>query len=572
MKKLFTKALGYLALAILMTWPMVSALDTTTVGYPNVDALDTIMLRGLVPKALLDPTAAWVYFPSGFSILSMVPNLVDHLTSWPFIATFPFPVGDNLWWLLILVANGLAGHTLGRNAGNSEAAGWMGGIMWMLSEPLLRETNLHHGPQALAVTAPLYISALLTFRRNPTVQRGLLAGLWMALAGLTYWYLGLFLAVASIPLMWGVSLRHGWSLLVFPVGLCLPILVPMLAQWGDTPLTNVALKPGPLRVAGDVSALPIEQQFVAQHGNDLLFWWRSTPMDTSNRVGISLLLAAIVGGLQWKKGPRWALWCVALLGSVFLLGPALRFGSDLWLHNEPPILLPFSWLSDLHPVFERLSWPERWGLLIPLALIPLAAKTRRPLLWAGLFAMETALFSANFPLQTIPLAHQRCWKQLKNGDGSVLELPLSRPGVSAPWVGVHQRFHERATVNPILLPPGVQPPKDWRDWTKHHTLTRGILAIESGHTPPIWTQKDVETLASEGVGTIALDSSASKVQQSRLLEYITPLLGMPVDLGCAKVWTIRGQEPTAEKFLARPGMPSPDLPTLIEPSWSGIQK
>jgi hypothetical protein len=572
MMKLFTNALGYLALAMIMTWPMVSALETTTVGYPNVDALDTIMLRGLVPQSLTDSTAAWVYFPSGFPVLSMVPNLVDHLTSWPFISTFPFPVGDNLWWLLVLMANGLVGHRLGRNAGNSEAAGWMGGIMWMLCEPLLREVNLHHGPQALAITAPLYIDALLTYRRNPTVQRGLLAGLWMALAGLTYWYLGLFLAMASIPLLLGVSLRHGWSLLVFPVGLCLPLLAPLIAGWGETPMTNAALKPGPLRVAGDVSALPVNQQFVAQHGNDLLFWWRSTPMDSSNRVGLSLILAALIGSLRWQKGARRALWCVALLGSVFLLGPALRWGPDLWIAYGKPILLPFSWLSNLHPVFERLSWPERWGLLIPLALIPLAAKTRKPLLWAALFAIETTLFSANFPLQTISLEHQRCWAGLKGGEGAVLELPLSRPGVSAPWVGVHQRFHERPTVNPILLPPGVQPPKDWRDWTKHHVVTRGILAIETGRNPPVWTSQDVATFTAEGVGTIALDLTASEVQQNRLLQHLVPLLGTPTDLGCAKVWTLRGRVPEPNTSPKTAQIPTPKLPTLIEPSWSGVQR
>jgi hypothetical protein len=82
----------------------------------------------------------------------------------------------------------------------------------------------------------------------------------------------------------------------------------------------------------------------------------------------------------------------------------------------------------------------------------------------------------------------------------------------------------------------------------------------------------VATLAAEGVGTIALDTSASKVQQARLLEHITPVLGVPKDLGCAKVWTIRGPDPIADKTLYTPHIPTPDLPTLIEPSWSGTQK
>ena len=544
MTKLFVSALGYLALAMAMTWPLMASLDTVTVGYPNVDALDTIMLRGLVPHALTDPESAWVYFPSGFPILSMVPNLVDHLTAWPFIAVFPFPLGDNLWWMTLLAANGLAAHRLGRNCGGTEAAGLMAGILWMLSEPLLREANLHHGPQSMAIAAPLYMDALLTYRRSPTVRRALLAGLWLALAALTYWYFGLFLAVASIPLLWGVSLRHSWALFVFPAGLCLPVLAPLIVDWANA----------------------------AQHGNDLLFWWRSTPMDTSNRVGLSLVAAALLGGRNWKGPTRRALWLVALTGAIFLLGPALRRGADLWTMNGAPISLPFAWLADLHPVFERLTWPERWGILIPLALIPLAARTRKPMLWAGIFVVETILFSSNLPLETTRLGSQQCWSELRTGEGAVLEIPLSRPGVSAPWVGVHQRFHGRPVVNPMLLPPGVQPPRDWRDWTRHHTIPRGILAIETRQSPPQWTAEDVSTLAEEGVGTIALDKTASQVQQRRLLHHLVPLLGAPVDLGCALVWTLSGDAPEPGPPRSSSSRPTPDLPTLIEPSWAGARR
>ena len=64
----------YLLLALALTWPLALSLGSALPGYPNVDALDTVGLRGLFLRLIADPAALpmtdGVYFP--FSIDRMV--------------------------------------------------------------------------------------------------------------------------------------------------------------------------------------------------------------------------------------------------------------------------------------------------------------------------------------------------------------------------------------------------------------------------------------------------------------------------------------------------------------------
>ena len=115
------RCLGFLIVAIAMTWPLAAELDQSLLGYPTMDSQDTVTLRGLIAAMLFEPEA-WplstgVYYPVGYPILLLTPNLLDHLTAAPFIWVFPFPLSDNLWWLTVLVLNGWTAHRLGRRIG-----------------------------------------------------------------------------------------------------------------------------------------------------------------------------------------------------------------------------------------------------------------------------------------------------------------------------------------------------------------------------------------------------------------------------------------------------------------------
>ena len=583
---MWRSALVYLLLSLVVTWPLVLSPQSAYLGFANIDALDTLTLRGLF-AATAPWEAPWtdaVFFPTGYPALQLTPNVLDHLTGALLAKLLPFPLSDNLWWWAVLTLNGLAGHRLGRRLGGSEAAGWLCGSALLLSEPLAREANLHHAPQAMLFWAPLYLDAVLTLRERPSWRAGAWAGLWLAGAGWSYWYYALFLAMASLPLLPGVPLLPMLALGGVALAVAAPGLMPWLLLFDDLPITSMS-PPDPAQPPASFSALPRGKQFIAQHSGDLLFWLRPTPIDTTNRVSIALIVAAALGARALPAGTRRGLLGWTLIGGVMLLGPYLRWGPDILLVSGQPLSLPFDWLGQLHPFLARLTWPERWGIIFSLGLIALAARAPRPLWFAALIAAESVLLSGNLPVQVTSLRHERCWADLSGATGAILELPLRRPGLRTPRVGVHRRFHRRPVVNPILLPPGISPPPAWQSWKQDQPLIAYLQDFESGTWPPDPGASSVRALQHAGVSAIALDvepdTMLTEGQINRFRAGLGSHFGRPIDLGCALVWWF---DPTAPPPQAMPDgdawraaaakwkadHPAPALDTLIQPTWDVV--
>ena len=549
----------YLGLALVVTWPLALHMGDSTVGFPGVDGADTATLRGLIADWLRHP--AWsggraisdgVYFPVGYPVFGLTPNLLDHALGAPLDWLLPFPWSDNCWWIGALTLGGLAAHRLGREAGGSEGAGLLVGVALMTSEATAREVNLHHAPQSLIFWGPLFLEAVLRLRREPRARTAALAGLWLAGAALSYWYYGLFLAAGALPvLLWGRVGAEGPGrpplklLLVIggvAAALSAPALAPLLLGWAEGPVTSGGRVPPPVSLHESYAAVPEALRFVAQHGNDLLFWLRTTPWDTSNRVSIALLVAVVLAGRvgAQDRGARRGLWAMAALGAVMLLGPYLRWSDHLVLVGEQAIPLPFRWLGQLHPTLARLTWPERWGVIVPLALAALAARAPRPALLALAVGLESLIVSGNLPVQLTSVRFERCWSELSVASGAILELPLARAALDAPRVGVHRRFHGRPLVNPLLLPPGARPPEAWKTWSDSQPLLSYLLAFEAGKWPADPGADAVRQLREAGVSALAVDAepgallSAAKI--SRYRAGLGKHLGPPIDLGCALVW------------------------------------
>lgn len=587
------RAAVYLLMALVMTWPLVLHLGSASVGFPGVDATDTATLRGMVADwlghpALRDgvPISHSVYFPTGYPTFALTPNLLDHVSGALFAWILPFPWSDNLWWLLVLTLNGLCAHRLGRTVGGSEDAGWLCGTAFLWSEPLVREVNLHHAPQSMLFWGPLAVDALWRLRAAPSRRLAVQAGIWLGGAALTYWYYGMFLWLGALPLLLVGAGRPGrppltLGTLVYGVAglICLPLLAPLLLGWASGAITAGGRIPPPLSLPESYALVPEATRFVTQHGNDLLFWLRRTPIDTSSRISLVLLGAAVLAGhgQMADRGARRALWAMAALGAIMLLGPWLRWGQGVASLGGRAISLPFGWLGGLHPFLGRLTWPERWAVLLPLALAPLAASAPRPRLLAVAVALEGLVFSGNLPLQTTDLHLERCWSALSVARGAVLELPLARDALVASLPGVHRRFYRLPMVNPLLLPPGVDPPAGWQRWAADSPLMAWLDAFEHGQSPEDPGAEAVRALRRDGVSALAVDAEPDGVlTPSQLTRYKAGIgrhLGPPIDLGCALVWwldteaappaAIDGQAWRAEAARYRAAHPSPTLDTLM---------
>lgn len=577
------RVLVYLLLSLVVTWPLVLSANSAYLGFANIDALDTMTLRGLLASVQLShvPWTDAVFYPSGYPVMQLTPNILDHLTGALLSALLPFPLSDNVWWWAVLVANGLAGHQLGRRLGGSEQAGWLAGTALLLSEPLAREANLHHAPQAMVFWVPLFLDALLNLRERPSQKTAIWAGLCLAGAGWSYWYTALFVSLASLPLLLGIPL-HTLLLLGVTAALCAaPGLLPWLLWFDDLPITAMS-PPDPAQPPASYAALPQQAAFVTQHGADPLFWLRATPLDTANRVSLALVVAAVLGARKFSRGTVLGLLGWTTLGAVMVMGPYLRWGQEVVLLNNTPISLPFSWLGDLHPFLARLTWPERWGIIVSVGLVALASRTPRPLLFAGVVAVESVWLSGNLPLQSTSLRHERCWASLSHATGAILELPMRRPGLRTPRVGVHRRFHGRPVVNPILLPPGIDPPEEWRQWKQSQPLVRYLQEFETGAWPADPGASSVQELQAAGVSAIALDVEPDTLltpgQINRFRAGLGRHFGPPIDLGCALVWWFDPQAPPPpphadgdawrrEALQWKAEHPAPQLDTLIEPTW-----
>ena len=590
-RTLLLRLLGYLAAALALSWPLVLRLHTDTVGFPNVDGQDTVMLRGLVAELLTHPWdlphSEGIYFPAGFPVLHLTPNLLDHLTGAPLAWLLPFPLSDNLWWLGVLLLNGLCAHRLGRRLGGSEAAGWLAGLGFLLSEAVVREVNLHHAPQAMVFWAPLYLDALLGLREAASRRGAVLAGAWLAGAGISYWYLGLFLGLGTLPLLLGLPLGTVATIGGVCAVLCAPFLLPFLLTWGEVAVTAASPPPPTTDAPESFGLLPQDAQFIALHGNDPLFFLNSTPMDTANLVSVALLVAALLGARRFGWGLRLGLAACSGLGAVMLMGPFLLWQGEVVTLGGSPVSLPFRWLGELHPFLARLTWPERWGILVPLGLVALASRAPRPALFAGLVALECFLRSANLPIQTTSMRFERCFREVAHTTGAVLELPIKRGGLRAPRVGVHQRFHGRPVVNPVLLPPGAAMPEAWEPWVESQEMMRFLKAFEDGESPRQPGADAVEAFREAGVTAILADVEPGGVTSAgginRYKAVLGRHLGPPIDLGCALVWWLDAEAPPPEALPEpdawrveaaewKEAHPAPELDTLMAPTWDAVQR
>lgn len=584
------RPLGFLLISVLMSWPLARTPGDAIIGYSTIDAVDTVMLRGLVADLLLHPSSfpqsLGVYFPIGFPVLELTPNLLDHLSAAPFVWIFGFPWGDNLWWLCVLTLNGLAAHALGRKVGGSEGAGWLAGVAFQLAEPVAREANLHHAPQAMLFAAPLYLLALLELQAKPSRRGAMTAGAWLSLLSLAYWYAGLFVFLGTLPLLLRTPLRAlGWMALTGLL-LCGPFLLPQLIGWDERSLTRAGPPIPPANAPDTYDVLPTDEIFIAQHGNTPTFWADRTPIDLSNWLSPALLLAAAAGLSRSKKREGLlGLWLMGL-GGVMVLGPYLRWGDEVVTVNGSPIALPFHYFRSLHPYFARLDWAERWGFLISLGLVLVAARAPRPPLWAGAVLLSSLYTSENLPLQTTRVGDEACWTELRGASGAVLELPLRRGWLRASQVGLHQRFHGRPLVNPVLLPPGARPPEDWSAWVESEPILRYIKAFEAGEWPEDPGADAVRSLRQQGVSVIAIDAlPGGPLSSGGVNRYRSGLgrhFGAPRDLGCALAWWLDTDAPgprgradgdawRATVAAAAAERPHPALETLIEPTWRAVQ-
>ncbi len=548
-------ALGYLAVALVVSWPLALHLQDGLLGTATMDQVDTAWLRGAAAR-LLTGQDPGIFAPLGYPLAAVIPNWMDHLLGAPLALLLPWPLADNLFWLLVITANGLAGHALGRHAGGGHGAGLLCGLGFALCESALREINASHAPQALLFWAPLFLLFLVkALGREGRARHGVLAGLFLGLAALSYWYQALFLAVLAAPIalhgliaaqreeLGRLSFRLGLTagvglLLAGPFLLWTLAAAPELAGLGERSLQHI---PG-----GRGLAVPPEHAWTFLHGSGPEWLWRAEPIATASRLSPVLLLAALVGA--WRgRGPRWPWLTAAILGGLLLMGPFLQWQGQPVLIGGRLTPLPGWVLAELSDAAARLHWPARWAFVVPLALLPLAARAPRPTLWAGALLLETLLLSGNAPLQVAPVDPFAGWRVLEASPGPVLVLPQEPEGDGASTMGLIHRASGAALANELGVPPRAAQPLEFRAWQEGLELRAWWLRVRKGGAGQLSVDVAFEQLEEAGIAAVALDVTPGGALEPEQLEDLAAAmqatLGPAEDYGSTLVWWLEAPGP-----------------------------
>jgi hypothetical protein len=554
--------LVYLALALVITWPLALHMHDGLLGTPTMDQVDTAWLR-LASARWLTGQDPGIFAPLGYPLPAVVPNWMDHLLGAPLALLLPWPLADNLFWLGLIAANGLAGHALGRAVGGSDGAGLLCGLGFALCEPVLREINASHAPQALVLWSPLFLLFLLrTLGAEGRARDGVMAGLFLGLSAATYWYQGLFLAVLAAPVTvhgllqarregalagCGRRLGLGASLALL---LCGPLLAASLVAAPELAgVQGDALRGVP---DGHGSSVPAVHAWAFLHGSGLDWIWRSEPIAMASRSSPVLLLAAAAGSLSGAR-PRWPWWLAAGLGAALLMGPFLQWAGEPVQLGEWLVPLPGYLLAQSSELLARLHWPQRWALLVPLALLPLAARAPWPRLLAGLLLLETIALSGNAPLQVSPVGAFAGWSALAGSEGPVLVLPQEPQGDGASSMGLIYRASHASLANELGIPPRAAQPLGFRQWNEGLALRRWWRELLSTGVVSSRPPGALAQLEASGVVAVALDvtpgCTLSPQKAEHLAAQASRVLGEPTDLGSAMVW-----------WLAPPPQPPPPMP------------
>ncbi len=532
--------LPMLVYAVCIWWwvcPMGFDIRTDLIGYLGSDTLDTLSLR-------------WAFWhqdshfaPLGWDAMRVTPNFLDHLFFYPLLS-LPFPLADNIWWLSQLWLSMLLADAFGRQlAPQSPPAGWLSGFTLLCVDTIVRDINWGHSPQVMW-WAPLGTLLFLIKWCNTSRQRDLLvSGLLLAISGWCYFFFVPFLFLMTLPLWWaqGQSNRQAfpsflqWSV----VGLL--FLAPNI-WFLYTHSTQMTAIPTPPLVNG--------QTLTDIHSATFKTLLSGTPIDISNLFSIIWCIVVGWGGYHaWIKRRFhfwWGLWMV-------ILGISLIFGTNGFL---------FGGIQHL-PFMSRLLWPERFGILLVLGAIPWLVHTRGLWWLLPLMLVEQRVRSHNLPLHTESMTPWLCLSTLQDQEGIVLELPLKDSDPLYNQQSLRQRIHQRPLLNPLILPPFIDPPQGWRSIP----FRPEIQAVDGERT---FSNEHLEVLQDLGITSILVDTIALPTnRQNRIINHLSPVLGEPLNLGCGLVWVLDQSTLSAIPSLTVTTTPEITIPSTQEPWYIG---
>jgi len=377
--------LTFLAAACLVTWPLVTELNTSfPFSVRRFDGYGVVWFgehawrafQGRVPPL----TAPEVNWPVGLD-LRLADSFLFGVLYLPFRLLFSPVAAFNAFTLAGLASTALAGWWFARrDLGVGPLAGFAAG--WIVGFSSLVHSFRLEGEAYLLAGGllPLFAGAVLRVARDGRVRDGVVGGGLLAALAWSTGYFGVNGAVVAAvvgPVAWAVSiraekegdpgtarrLRAVFAAAVTGLMFVVPLLLLLKAGGGadaiasrfpdgEDPLRNVA------QDSTTLSGLLVPFPASAPLRQDRIFY-----------VGLAGLMLAMLALVT--RGPRRTLpWAALLAVSLtFALGPMLRL-DDAAL---PGARLPYAWLADVAPQILAYRMPSRLLSVAAVAIAALAA-------------------------------------------------------------------------------------------------------------------------------------------------------------------------------------------------------
>ena len=529
-------------------------------GEDGVDAWGTQWFYWLVGRRVLDgePFAHTdlLFHPWGKAVYEHTGgNVLDALVALPFRYVLGPVAGYNAFLLAILAANVAAAALVCRELGLRGGASLLGGIVATLNPTVLGELEGGRPTQALLAFSFLAIRELIRVRERPGVWAPIRGAVFLALAGLTYWFSAIFVVLVTTPWLVGDLLasrsgRHAArvaGVLGGALVLVLPLAWPMLSGLGEGAVGGLldvsawTLRSwSPTTVEGwtigvEAVQLPSGQLVVHRLVDGELV---ATPLRRAIAwVEVPLLVAGLVLA---RPAVRWRLLAALGVGLVLMTGPDLAFGV------ADPIYIAMS--KVLSPL-QRLWWPARAAFLVHLVVGVAAAvawnRVPSALRWPGALAVLGLLGAELGVARLVPLSATAAdvpplYRCLAGREGPLLEVPLVGVPERLHWQAVHGRpvFGGMIDDNPVFAP------EDHRRFRAENGFVRALDLLGSGRPAPPVAEADVDAVRDLGFHWVVVDLQpidGGPRTERALRSHLGNTLGEPAyDDGRMIAWSLDG--------------------------------
>jgi hypothetical protein len=456
LRGLFVPSVLYLALALVMTWPLALYLTRAVPG----DAYDSWMnvwnlwwLRRALLTGANPYFTPLLYHPQGASLLLHTLNPINFLITLPINLALNLTATYNAAILIALTLCGVCAYLLALDVTGSRPAALAAGAVFACSGYLLAQVMGGNANLVAAWPLPLAMLALRRAVRRPSLRATLLAGLALWVNLLADWQYFLFIlswagwygcwvvaapartAHAPPQATWRARLGAGVPVLG-ALGVALALAAPWIVATARAALDvpTAATEGGPnfrQEQSVDLADLLIPSQLHPLWGTwaeQAQSYKASTHIQTKTAYpGVIALALAALGLRAGRERGFWA----ASVGVFILLamGPELQIAG--W---RPGVPLPAALLFEL-PFINIFRYPMRFIVVATIALAVLAAYGMQALLAAGRAAPDAAQ-----PSRSGTTAGLRTRLVVA---GSIALLTLDNLALPFPLVGVHLPVYYR---------------------------------------------------------------------------------------------------------------------------------